>query len=267
MLASRGLGLFADGDDLCARALPLMEGRLGSIVTLTYIGGERVGAELQRDGASRKGALEAAYATSPTTSVPRGIRVNAISAGPNPPCRFGRHGLHRDPRPHRRATLRCVATSPPRKSGNTCLFSRARCRAASRQRRVRRRGLSHHGSLAPGFWVTVPSQARLRETHRRRTARKLAVPHRISAMTHALEISRSKPRATPFARTRRDVAHAAQRSPHPALHARRHAGHGQGAAAPRRSNSGSQFFSRTPTTCSCGPDGSLPPHSAASTAS
>lgn len=63
------------------RALPLMEGREGSIVTLTYIGGERVVPNYNVMGIA-KAALEASVRYLAHDLGPRGIRVNAISAGP-----------------------------------------------------------------------------------------------------------------------------------------------------------------------------------------
>ncbi len=62
-------------------ALPLMEGRQGSIVTLTYIGGERVVKNYNVMGIA-KAALEASVRYLAHDLGPRGIRVNAISAGP-----------------------------------------------------------------------------------------------------------------------------------------------------------------------------------------
>lgn len=63
------------------RALPLMEGRGGSIVTLTYIGGERVVPNYNVMGIA-KAALEASVRYLAHDLGPRGLRVNAISAGP-----------------------------------------------------------------------------------------------------------------------------------------------------------------------------------------
>ena len=61
-------------------ALPLMtEG--GSIVTLTYLGGERVGPNYNVMGVA-KAALEASVRYLAVDLGPSGIRVNAISAGP-----------------------------------------------------------------------------------------------------------------------------------------------------------------------------------------
>ena len=62
-------------------ALPLMPGREGSIVTLTYIGGERVIKNYNVMGIA-KAALEASVRYLAADLGPRGIRVNAISAGP-----------------------------------------------------------------------------------------------------------------------------------------------------------------------------------------
>ena len=63
------------------RALPLMEGREGSIVTLSYIGGERVIPNYNVMGVA-KAALEASVRYLAHDLGPKGIRVNAISAGP-----------------------------------------------------------------------------------------------------------------------------------------------------------------------------------------
>jgi enoyl-[acyl-carrier protein] reductase I len=66
---------------IARRALPLMEGRSGSIVTLTYIGGERVVQNYNVMGIA-KAALEASVRYLAHDLGPRGIRVNGISAGP-----------------------------------------------------------------------------------------------------------------------------------------------------------------------------------------
>jgi enoyl-[acyl-carrier protein] reductase I len=63
------------------RALPLMEGREGSIVTLSYIGAGRVVPNYNIMGIA-KAALEASVRYLAADLGPRGIRVNAISAGP-----------------------------------------------------------------------------------------------------------------------------------------------------------------------------------------
>ena len=66
----------------CARrALPLMEGREGSIISMTYIGSERV-IPNYNVMCIAKAALEASVRYLAADLGPRGIRVNAISAGP-----------------------------------------------------------------------------------------------------------------------------------------------------------------------------------------
>jgi len=63
------------------RAARLMEGRSGSIVTLTYLGGERVVPHYNVMGVA-KAALECSVRYLAADLGPKGIRVNAISAGP-----------------------------------------------------------------------------------------------------------------------------------------------------------------------------------------
>ena len=62
-------------------ALPLMKGRNGSIVTLTYLGSQRVIQNYNVMGVA-KAALEASVRYLANDLGPHGIRVNAISAGP-----------------------------------------------------------------------------------------------------------------------------------------------------------------------------------------
>lgn len=62
-------------------ALPLMEGRNGSIITLTYMGSEKVIPNYNVMGVA-KAALEASVRYLAHDLGPKGIRVNAISAGP-----------------------------------------------------------------------------------------------------------------------------------------------------------------------------------------
>jgi enoyl-[acyl-carrier protein] reductase I len=66
---------------LARRCAPLMEGRGGSIVTLTYLGGERVVPHYNVMGVA-KAALDMSVRYLAADLGPRGIRVNAISAGP-----------------------------------------------------------------------------------------------------------------------------------------------------------------------------------------
>ncbi len=66
---------------LCRRAYPLMEGRGGSVITLTYLGSERAIQNYNVMGVA-KAALEASVRYLASDLGPKGIRVNAISAGP-----------------------------------------------------------------------------------------------------------------------------------------------------------------------------------------
>ena len=66
--------------DLCRRAAPLMKPG-GSLLTLSYYGAERVMPHYNVMGVA-KAALEASVRYLATDLGPRGIRVNAISAGP-----------------------------------------------------------------------------------------------------------------------------------------------------------------------------------------
>jgi enoyl-[acyl-carrier protein] reductase I len=77
-----------------ARAVtPLMEPGGGSIVTLTYLGGERVVPHYNVMGVA-KAALEMSVRYLASDLGPRGIRVNAISAGPvKTIAASGVHGL------------------------------------------------------------------------------------------------------------------------------------------------------------------------------
>ena len=66
---------------LAKRAAPLMEGRPGSIITLTYLGGQRVVPNYNIMGVA-KAALESTVRYLAADLGPKGIRVNALSAGP-----------------------------------------------------------------------------------------------------------------------------------------------------------------------------------------
>ncbi len=83
------------------RTVPLMEGRDGSIVTLSYLGGERVVPHYNVMGVA-KAALEMSVRYLAADLGPRGIRVNAISAGPiKTLAASGVHGLSRMLEHHR----------------------------------------------------------------------------------------------------------------------------------------------------------------------
>jgi enoyl-[acyl-carrier protein] reductase I len=97
---------------LARRAAPLMEGRAGSIVTLSYLGGERVVPHYNVMGVA-KAALEMSVRYLAADLGPKGIRVNAISAGPiKTLAASGVHGLskmleyHRTHAPLRKNTER-----------------------------------------------------------------------------------------------------------------------------------------------------------------
>jgi enoyl-[acyl-carrier protein] reductase I len=66
---------------LAKAARPLLQGRNGSLLTLTYLGGERALPNYNVMGPA-KAALEAAVRYMAADLGPEGIRVNAISAGP-----------------------------------------------------------------------------------------------------------------------------------------------------------------------------------------
>jgi enoyl-[acyl-carrier protein] reductase I len=95
---------------LARATAPLMEGRGGSIVTLSYLGGERVVPHYNVMGVA-KAALEMSVRYLAADLGPKGIRVNAISAGPiKTLAASGVHGLskmleyHRTHAPLRRTT-------------------------------------------------------------------------------------------------------------------------------------------------------------------
>jgi len=66
---------------LAKAALPLMEGRRGALLTLTYLGAERVVPHYNTMGLA-KASLEASVRYLAANLGPNGTRVNAISAGP-----------------------------------------------------------------------------------------------------------------------------------------------------------------------------------------
>src|SRR6266702_363318 len=66
---------------LAKAALPLMQGRNGALVTLTYLGAERVVPNYNTMGLA-KASLEASVRYLAASLGPKGIRVNGISAGP-----------------------------------------------------------------------------------------------------------------------------------------------------------------------------------------
>jgi enoyl-[acyl-carrier protein] reductase I len=66
---------------LAKAALPLMQGRRGALLTLTYLGAERAIPHYNTMGLA-KASLEASVRYLAASLGPKGLRVNAISAGP-----------------------------------------------------------------------------------------------------------------------------------------------------------------------------------------
>ncbi|MGH8705751.1 MAG: enoyl-ACP reductase FabI [Burkholderiales bacterium] len=66
---------------LAKGALPMMQGRKGALLTMTYLGAERVVPHYNTMGLA-KASLEASVRYLAANLGPQGIRVNAISAGP-----------------------------------------------------------------------------------------------------------------------------------------------------------------------------------------
>ena len=106
---------------LARETAPLMEGRGGSIVTLSYLGGERVVPNYNVMGVA-KAALEMSVRYLAADLGPRGIRVNAISAGPiKTLAASGVHGLSKLLEYHRtHAPLR--KNTEQEEVGDTALF-------------------------------------------------------------------------------------------------------------------------------------------------
>jgi enoyl-[acyl-carrier protein] reductase I len=66
---------------LAKAALPMMQGRNGALLTLTYLGADRVVPHYNTMGMA-KASLEASVRYLAANLGPKGVRVNAISAGP-----------------------------------------------------------------------------------------------------------------------------------------------------------------------------------------
>ena len=106
---------------LARRTAPLMEGRAGSVVTLSYLGGERVIPHYNVMGVA-KAALECSVRYLAADLGPKGIRVNAISAGPiKTLAASGVHGISKMLEYHRtHAPLR--KNTEQEEVGDTALF-------------------------------------------------------------------------------------------------------------------------------------------------
>jgi len=114
--------------EIARKVLPLMEGREGSIVTLTYIGGERVVKNYNIMGIA-KAALEASVRYLAADLGPRGIRVNAISAGPIRTLSAAGVSGFSQMLDHIAETAPLRRNVTPEEVGDTCLFL---CGAQSR---------------------------------------------------------------------------------------------------------------------------------------
>ena len=106
---------------LARATVPLMEGRGGSIVTLSYLGGERVVPHYNVMGVA-KAALQMSVRYLACDLGPKGIRVNAISAGPiKTLAASGVHGISKMLEYHRtHAPLR--KNTEQEEVGDTALF-------------------------------------------------------------------------------------------------------------------------------------------------
>ena len=116
-------------------ALPLMERRGGgSILTLTYLGSERVFQNYNVMGVA-KAALEATVRYLAADLGPKGIRVNAISAGPDQDARgLGHLRFLRASSSTTATTRRCAVRSRRPKSPTPRCSCSARPAARSRRK-------------------------------------------------------------------------------------------------------------------------------------
>jgi len=102
-------------------AIPLMEGHDGSIITLTYIGSERVVPNYNVMGVA-KASLEASVRYLAHNLGPRGIRVNAISAGPIRTLSAAAIDGFNDVLDHIAARAPLKRNITAEEVGNSCLF-------------------------------------------------------------------------------------------------------------------------------------------------
>ena len=118
---------------LAKAALPMMQGRKAALLTLSYLGAERVVPNYNTMGLA-KASLEAGVRYLATSLGPKGIRVNAISAGPIKTLAACRHlRLRQDPearRGERAAAAQCHHRGSRQR----------RCVSALRSRFLRDRG-------------------------------------------------------------------------------------------------------------------------------
>jgi enoyl-[acyl-carrier protein] reductase I len=106
---------------LAKAALPLMEGRDGAMLTLTYVGSEKVLQGYNVMGLA-KASLEANMRYLAANLGPRGIRVNAISAGPIKTLAAAGIADFRKMLHHVEETAPMRRTITPREVGNVAAF-------------------------------------------------------------------------------------------------------------------------------------------------
>ncbi len=106
---------------LAKAALPLMEGRDGAMLTLTYVGSQRVLKGYNVMGLA-KASLEANTRYLAANLGPRGIRVNAISAGPIKTLAAAGIADFRKMLHHVEETAPMRRTITPREVGNVAAF-------------------------------------------------------------------------------------------------------------------------------------------------
>ena len=106
---------------LAKAALPLMEGRDGAMLTLTYVGSQRVLKGYNVMGLA-KASLEANTRYMAANLGPRGIRVNAISAGPIKTLAAAGIADFRKMLHHVEETAPMRRTITPREVGNVAAF-------------------------------------------------------------------------------------------------------------------------------------------------
>ncbi len=106
---------------LVKRAAPLMQGRGGSIITLSYYGAEKVVKNYNVMGVA-KAALEASVRYLAADLGPMGIRINAISAGPIKTLAASGIGDFRSMLKHHEATAPLKRNVTPEDVGKSALY-------------------------------------------------------------------------------------------------------------------------------------------------
>jgi len=106
---------------LAKAGLPMMEGRAGALLTLTYMGSSRAMPSYNVMGLA-KASLEANVRYMAQSLGPRGIRVNAISAGPIKTLAAAGIAQFRSMLAHVEETAPLRRTITPREVGNVAAF-------------------------------------------------------------------------------------------------------------------------------------------------